>query len=405
MKVDLTARGRLKAPDVSGSAGIEGGAVEYAASGTVLRGITLRAEAVGSAITIREFSAQDATGGRISAQGQASLAPDGGFSLSMDASLDKATLVNTDVATAALSGRLAVTGDSSGVLVKGTLSTGQVQVNIPHRIPPDATPVPVEEVHAPKGMAYAPPAEASGATPPLPVRLDLDIDFPGRIFVRGYGLDSVWDGKLHVGGLASSPTVAGDLNVVRGLIEFFGKQFTLVRGTVTFTGGPPATPRLDIDAQYQGSDITADILVGGDAAHPKVSFSSVPALPQDEILAQVLFGKNVSGLSAPQALQLAQAALALTGKGDALDLMGKTRKLVGLDYLGLGSAKGSDAGQMSITAGKYISDKVYVETSQGLGDQGPRVSVQVDVFPNVTVESTTGADSKTGVGLNWKMDY
>jgi translocation and assembly module TamB len=414
LKADLTARGRLKAPEVSGSIVLENGSVEYADSGTVLRNIVLRVEAAGPAISIREFSASDAGSGKVSAQGQVNFPPDGRFSLAMDISLDKAALVRTDTASATLSGHLAVSGDLSGVLVKGNISTGQVEVNIPHRIPPDVTPVKVHLVHAPQNLqprqAQKPAGEtASGASGtgspgPLPVRLDMDVDFPGHIFVRGYGLDSVWDGRLHVGGTAASPSVSGDINVVRGRIDFFDKPFQLVRGAVSFTG-PPTVPRLDIDAQYQSSDITADILVTGDAVHPKVSFSSVPALPQDEILSRVLFGKSVSGLTAPQALQLAQAAASLTGKGDTLDLLGKTRKLVGLDYLGLGPSKGPDTGQMAITAGKYISDKVYVETSQGLGGQGPKVSVQVDVYPNVTVDSSMGMDSKTGVGLNWKMDY
>ncbi|MFP5222137.1 MAG: translocation/assembly module TamB domain-containing protein [Acidobacteriota bacterium] len=410
LKADLTARGRLSAPDVSGLIGIENGVVEYAASGTVLRNMVLRVEASGSRITIHDFSASDAGSGRVSAQGQMVFPPGGGFSLDMDVVLDKAALLRTDTATAEISGRLAVSGDSSGVLIKGKLSTGQVDVAIPEKIAPDVTPVDVVLVSSHGGRvskerpkAAAAPAPASGTG--LPIRLDIGIDFPGRIFVRGYGLDSVWNGTLHVGGTASSPTVSGDINVVRGRIEFFGKQFTLVRGIVSFTGGPPTAPRLDIDAQNQSSDITADILVTGSAAQPKVSFSSVPALPQDEILARVLFGKSTSGLTAPQAIQLAQAAAALTGRGDALDLLGKTRKLVGLDYLGMGPSKGSDTGQMSVTAGKYISEKVYIETSQGFGGQGPNVSVQVDVYPNVTLDSTIGMDSKTGVGLNWKMDY
>lgn len=408
LKIDLTARGLLKAPDMSGSIGIDNGDVEYAATGTELRNMVLRIEAVGPRITVQEFSASDGATGRLSANGQMTFPADGRFSLAMDVTLDKAALMRSDMVSAVLSGKLTVSGDPSEVLVKGNLSTGQVQVNIPHRMPPDVTPVKVELVNAPKGLAPspAPSEEAPGPAPaPLPIKLDMDVNFPGRIFVRGYGLDSVWDGRLHVGGAANSPALSGNIDVVRGRIEFFDKSFDLVRGTVSFTGGPPTTPRLDVDAQYQNSDITADILVTGDAVHPKVNFSSVPAYPQDEILSRVLFGASVSSLTVPQALQLAQAAASFTSHGDALDLMGKTRKLVGLDYLGLGGGTGQNTGNMSITAGKYISDKVYVETSQGLGDQGPKVTVQVQVFPHMTLDSTTGADSKTGVGLNWKMDY
>jgi len=406
LTADLSARGRLDAPDFSGRIGIENGEMEYAATGTLFKNIKLDVDAQGKTVDLREFSASDAQSGTVFAQGRINLPFGAPFALDARITLDKAALVRMDAVDARLSGTVAVSGGPAGIMAKGNLSTGPVQLNIPQRVPPDAAPVPFTLINTP-GRPPSAPKEAPGA-PVLPVTLDLGIDFPGHIFVRGYGLDSVWDGQLHVSGSAAAPNVTGEITAVRGRLDFFSKPLTLAKGVISFTGGWPINPRLDIDTQYQGQDITAHILVTGDPRRLRVSLTSEPMLAQDEILSHILFGKGASSLSVPQALQLAQAAAALTGQGDAIDIMGKTRKLAGLDYLGVGSdqrKKGPDTGQMAITAGKYISDKVYVETSQGFGGKGPSVSVQVDVFPHVTIDSTMGVDAKTGAGVSWKLDY
>ena len=393
---DLTAKGRIAAPEINGQAGIDKGYFENDVSGTVLRDIALRAEASGSRIVVQDFSASDGSGGTLSGQGQVEITA-GKPSVTGNINMNKAALARTDMLSAIISGNLTVSGDASGLLVKGNLAVGPVNVNIPDRLPPDVVPVQIEEVNAPATKAPA------AVEPSVPVRLDIGLDFPQRIFARGLGLDSVWNGRLHVGGLVLSPSVAGDINLVRGQVDFFGRDFNLVKGVVSFTGDSPPTPRLDVDAQMQRSDITADILITGTADQPKVAFTSVPPLPRNEILSQVIFGQSVSGLTAPQALQLAQAAGTFLGAGNALDLLGKTRKLVGLDYLGVGT-KGK-AGQASLAAGKYVTDKVYVETSQGLGAQSGTVSVEVDLTPHITLDGTVGTDAKTSAGVNWKLDY
>ena len=398
LKADLAAGGTLEAPRISGRMDIENGVIEYAASGTVLHEVALHVDAASAQKAVLRFSATDGAKGTLRVNGSVGLAPERRFPVALDIDLDKAALARTDMASAVVSGRLGVSGDAAGLEVKGDLSAGQVEVNIPDRLPPDVVVIEIEPVGGP--AAAQPPASLPG----IPVRLDCGLDFPERIFVRGQGLDSVWTGRLRVGGTALSPAVTGDINAVRGRIDFFGTDFNLVKGQVTFTGGSPPEPTLDLDAQTQRSGITADVLVTGNAAQPEVAFASDPPLPKEEIISRVLFGQSVSQLSAPQALQLAQAAGAFLGQGNALDLLGKTRKLAGLDYLGVGS-KGSGAGQSSLVAGKYVTDKIYLETGQGLGGNSGTVSVNVDLIPHLTLDSSTGLDSKTSVGLDWKMDY
>ncbi|WP_243438256.1 translocation/assembly module TamB domain-containing protein [Fundidesulfovibrio soli] len=400
LKADFSVAGRLSAPLVSGRATLAGGQADYVTTGTRLRDISLDLEAEGTKLAIKTFTARDAGQGSLTVSGKADLYPQGGFPFEASVVLDKLTPVRMDMATAMLSAKVAAKGNSGGAKVAGSVNVGPVEVNIPDRIPPSAVPIPVEMAGRP-GPAGAKPAAASK---PYPVDLDVSVDFPGRIFVRGMGLDSMWAGNLRVKGTPGEPEIEGDIRIVKGQLDFFGKNFDLARGEVTFTGTNPPVPMLDMEAKTQAGDITASILVSGSATRPKIEFTSDPAVPRDEILARVLFGQSVSSLTPPQALQLAQAVASMSGAGGSLDFLGATRKLAGLDYLGVKST-GKSLGQSTVAAGKYVADGVYVEASQGLAGSSGAVSVEVDVTKNITVESRIGLDSKTGVGVNWKFDY
>lgn len=400
LKADFTVSGRLSAPLVSGRATLNGGQADYVTTGTRLRDITLDLEASGTSATLKTFSARDAGQGRVSVSGKADLSPETGFPFEAAVVVDKLTPVRMDMVTAMLSAKVDVSGGAGGAKVKGGVNVGPVEVAIPNRVPPDATPIQVT-MAGPRGSAPAKPAPPAAS---YPMDLDVAVDFPGRIFVRGMGLDSMWAGNLRVKGTAAQPDIGGAIRIVKGQLDFFGKNFNLARGEVTFHGSTPPVPMLDIEAKTEAGDITASILVSGSAARPSIDFTSDPAVPRDEILARVLFGQSVSSLTPPQALQLAQAVATLSGAGGSLDFLGATRKLAGLDYLGVKSS-GQSLGQSTVAAGKYVADGVYVEASQGLAGTSGAVSVEVDVTKNITIESKIGLDAKTGVGINWKFDY
>lgn len=400
LKADFTVSGRLTAPLVSGRATLNGGQADYVATGTRLRDIVLDLEASGTHATLKTFSARDAAQGSVTVSGKADLSPDAGLPFEASVVVDKLTPVRMDMVTAMLSAKVDISGGAGGAKVKGGVNVGPVEVAIPNRIPPDATPIPVTMSGQPGATAAKPAPPA----PAYPVDLDVAVDFPGRIFVRGMGLDSMWAGNLRVKGTAAQPEIGGAIRIVKGQLDFFGKNFNLARGEVTFLGSTPPMPMLDIEAKTEAEDITASILVSGSAARPSIDFTSDPAVPRDEILARVLFGQSVSSLTPPQALQLAQAVATMSGAGGSLDFLGATRKLAGLDYLGVKST-GQNIGQSTVAAGKYVADGVYVEASQGLAGTSGAVSVEVDVTKNITIESKIGLDAKTGVGINWKFDY
>jgi translocation and assembly module TamB len=190
---------------------------------------------------------------------------------------------------------------------------------------------------------------------------------------------------------------------VRGRFDFLGKRFDIQRGTIAFNGAYPPSPIADIVTEARATDITAQLQLSGSIKNPKLTLTSDPPLPSDEILSRVLFGRTLTTITPFQALTLADAARTLAGGGGP-GVMEKTRKILGVDQLEL-KTDGKEADQATVGAGKYLSDKVYLEVEQGMDPQSSKAKVQVEVTPNITVESEAGANSEGGMGVRWKWDY
>ncbi len=268
------------------------------------------------------------------------------------------------------------------------------------------------------------PSAASSATP-TNVRLNITVYSQGRVFIRGRGLNSEWKGDLQVAGAAGEPSITGNLSVVRGYLDILDKRFNLSRGIIQFHGGSPPTPWLDVVAEARAQDVTARVSLTGNATSPKIEFQSDPPLPQDEVLARVLFGRELGKITPVQALKLANALRVVSGGGDALGFLTDTRKFLGLDQLDIRTPTGNGGGpsgsassldgksnhggggtnDVALGIGKYLTEDIYVDVEKGVGNKTGKVTVQVEITPNLSLETQTGLEGNSGIGLNWKYDY
>ncbi|PJN93251.1 hypothetical protein CNY89_22360, partial [Amaricoccus sp. HAR-UPW-R2A-40] len=118
-------------------------------------------------------------------------------------------------------------------------------------------------------------------------------------------------GGLTVTGPIADVVPVGEFTMRRGRLEILGQRLDFDEGSLQLTGN--LDPQIRFVAQTRASDVTAYVTVTGRVSSPEISFSSQPALPQDEVLARVIFNRSVSQLSAFQIAQLAAAAAELAG--------------------------------------------------------------------------------------------
>src|SRR6185437_2649688 len=151
----------------------------------------------------------------------------------------------------------------------------------------------VEKNRPPDLPASLPPANTSG----LGWALDVTLKADRGVFLKGHGLDTELSLDAHVGGTTSDPVLSGTAHVVRGDYDFAGKRFEFDPTSVVYLSTKAEGVRLDLSATRDDPTLTAQVRIRGTAARPEISLASTPALPNDEVLSQVLFGRTASQLS------------------------------------------------------------------------------------------------------------
>ncbi|WP_294390017.1 translocation/assembly module TamB domain-containing protein [uncultured Sphingomonas sp.] len=391
--------GRLDRPQITGLIRANALRYENETFGTVLSNIAIDGRFTQSELLLNRLTAK-AGGGSISASGHVGLDAASGFPIDVRATLDRAQLARGDDLNATASGTIAITNSrAAGGLIKGDLSIPEARYRI---VLQGGASVPQLTGIRRKG---APATRADeGAALPSNWKLDIGIRADNQIFVEGMGLEAEWRTNMRVTGTATTPSVVGRLEVVRGTYSFAGKRFDLDHGIVTFQGGL-TNPALDIAATTTVDDVTATINITGYAQAPQIAFTSTPALPQDEVLSRLLFGSSVTSLSPTQAIQLAAALNSLRGSGGGgLNPLGKLRSVAGVDRLRVLGAD-EDAGRgTALAAGKYISNDIYVEI---VTDARGFTATQLEIALSraLSVLSQTGSFGGSNVSLRYRKTY
>jgi translocation and assembly module TamB len=199
------------------------------------------------------------------------------------------------------------------------------------------------------------------------------------------------------------PTITGAANMVEGTYDFASKHFEMTRGRISFDGNSPPNPRLDMAATATVNSLTATVSVRGTSLKPEIAFTSVPALPEEELLARILFGDSITQISAPEALQLGAALAALHG-GGGLDPINKLRTAIGLDRLRFVSADAALGRQTGVAVGKYLGRHFYAElVSDGRGYSATNLEFRLSSW--LALLGSVASTGRQSVNAKVSRDY
>jgi translocation and assembly module TamB len=413
--VDIKVGGTLKTPQATGEVTVGEGRYENLQFGTIVNDLSFKAafatgdngrpadgaNAQGLSLSV-ELAGDDGAEGKISARGEIAAVTNAqgnpALTVNVDGKLEQMFVVRSDAAHAQMSGTMSVTGDTSALAVNGRFLIDRAELRLLNSLPPSVADLGDVQM---LGEPVEPPT-TEGEAPPSTVSLDVEVQFPQEIFIRGRGLDSEWGGRIAVTGTAAAPMVVGRIESRRGQLELIGRIFSLNRGQIVFSGAREVDPILGIRLQREANGITGRINVEGTASSPELSFSSTPAVSEDEVLARVLFGRSSGNLSATEALQLAAGVAALT-QGEA-GVVDNVRDSLGLDVLRVesGDAEGESA---SASVGRYVRNGVYVGAKQSLDGKESSVVIEVEVRDDVVLDADVGVSGSGSVGVTWRRNF
>ncbi|MDO5614261.1 MAG: translocation/assembly module TamB domain-containing protein [Paracoccus sp. (in: a-proteobacteria)] len=410
---DLAMRGPPGLDGLSGTVRLLNGRLAEPRLGIRLEALDLTANLSGRRIAV-EGAGNVAAGGRVTVNGPVDL--DAG-SMDVLLTLDNVTIRDPNLYEALLNGSVR----ASGVMAQGLLISGRVAVpNAEIRIPstglggstpiPDITHVgdtrPVRATRAKAGLEPFPGQAAADAgmvgppaTPPAnPPRLDLTIDAPNQIFIRGRGVDAEMGGQMRITGTSRNVVPVGMLELIRGRVDLLGKRFDLTEGRVELQGS--MTPVIRLVAETVQDDVITRIIIDGDASDPDINFEASPDMPEEEVLSQLLFGRGLDNITPLQAAQLANAVAVLAGRGGD-GIVGRLRQGIGLDDLDLAT---DDEGNVQVRAGKYLADNVYTDVA--VGDDGKtQLNLNLDINQSLRARGTVSSDGQSSIGLFYERDY
>jgi translocation and assembly module TamB len=145
--------------------------------------------------------------------------------------------------------------------------------------------------------------------------------------------------------------------------------------------------------------VVVTVSVAGQASDPEVTFSSVPELPQDEVLAHLIFEKGLDELSPVQIARLADAAAGLGGGGG---LLNQLRASTGLDDLDIVT---DEEGAPAVAAGRYVSENVYLGVQGGTSAESSRVTIDLDITDDVKARAAVTPQGNSSLGVFFEREY
>ena len=396
--------GLVRSPRLTGVVRANDLVYENDVYGTRLTNLRVRGVFTNDQLEVTELSAK-AGNGTITGKGFVSLSSAQGFPVQLNLDVNNARLARSEMIATEATGTISVTNTAAGgALVSGTLQLPETRFKIIRQG--------AAKVATLTGVRRKPTSRAARVTGdadaitslPSNWRLDIKLVADDKLYVSGMGLESEWRANLRVTGTSDAPNIAGDMQLIRGTLGFAGRSFELESGRLLFDGGPASNPSIRVVAASEVDGSTVRVNIRGTGQNPAITFSSTPALPQDEIMARILFGNSIGELTAIQAIQLAGSLNALRGGSGGLNPMGVLQSATGLDRLRILGADEKTGRGTAVAFGQYITNDVYVEiVTDARGYTASQI--EISLTRALSVLSQISSQGSSNVNVRYKKDY
>ncbi len=354
--------------------------------GTALDKITMQARLTDDYIDVVSLNAVSLPTGSISGTGKISLSPAVQSSLvlrTQDLVPMKNNMLNVKADSV-----IGLTGNSNALKLAGTIKLNDLLILLPD----------LKTNDTPNLTIIRPSAETTQSqveTIPILERIQTDIavSVTEGAKIVGFGLEGFPFGTLKIHGTLGTPLVDGQINIARGSIELLSKSFKITSGGIHVKKN---NPLFNIQAVHNVDTTEINLSLKGAVKNPDIVLSSKPAVPKDEIIALLFFGKNKNELSPFQGLRLANAVYQLSrgksGAGGTFDVVGNTERLLNIDQLSVNSDANNS---VSVGAGKYISDDIYLATDYNPSTSATAFRLELKLTDTLGINTRLNTSNKS----------
>ncbi|HSX80381.1 MAG TPA: translocation/assembly module TamB domain-containing protein [Candidatus Saccharimonadia bacterium] len=412
LHLDLRLTGTLQHPQVSGTLRVNDGALQLTTTGVRYKDIQVQLVCTGNRLELAQAHAQSGEGTLDLTGGAESV----GLTLrrlNLDLQMQQFTLMHTPALEAVVSAAVALRGSLDEMLATGTVTVAPARVQVSGKLgggldvvqPWQLT---VEGVYG-SGTQQATPETVAPEARPRPtlpfLRADLQLELPHNVWVRSPGTALELSGALTMTKELGEPFVlGGTVETVRGFASFYSGRFAVDQGRVTFTGTPEINPVLDMTVTRAVSGYAVSIHVSGRAKSPQLHLSSIPDLPQADIVTLLVVGKTTDRLTASERSGLSNHAQQIVGNVATGELEQLLAKPLGFDTLDIQT--GDKLGNGKVSVGRYITQDIFLSYERQLGDEkGDKVGVEYSINRHLKVKGSSGNTGDSALDILWRIDY
>ncbi|MBW3098895.1 translocation/assembly module TamB domain-containing protein [Pseudohoeflea coraliihabitans] len=402
--LDMRVGGTLASPDFAGTIRTADGRFIDTRSGIAINDLAADIGLDRQSVNIRSLTGTLSSGGRLTGSGRIGLNAAEGFPADLAVKVAEGRYADGKLVATRFDADLTVTGPLTRLpTLGGTINLGRTTITVPTGLPGSIAHLDVAHRNADADVrrqeARINSADSDGAQGGI--ALDLRLNAPNRIFVRGRGIDAEFGGSLRLRGTTADPIAIGGFDLVRGRLDILGQRLDFDSGRIGFTGA--MIPSLDFAATTRSGTATVTILISGPATRPEFDFTSSPDMPDDEVLAQLVFGRSLTDLSPFQIAQLAAAAAELTGVASGGGLVGSLRKATGIDNLDIKADE--DTGEATVAVGKYLNDRTYLGIEQGASAGSGKATIDLEIGRGLKLRGSASSSGETKGGIFFERDY
>ncbi|MDX2347007.1 MAG: translocation/assembly module TamB domain-containing protein [Legionella sp.] len=301
---------------------------------------------------------------------------------------------------------------------------------------PKARIAPVSFIHVKKLTHDAVLLDEEKSNPnPFNLTTNIALHMGQDITIDVKGIQGHIDGMLNIKQQPKQALTAdGELKLRDGFYEAYGQKLNIEQGELIFMGQQIDNPNIRVratrnfkqtNAQFSGSNqlfdfsaenldtpnlgnnTTVGITASGRVDSPKVKlFSSPPNLSQADILSMLLLGKPVDHASKSGGKILLQAitAMNLNSNGKGVKMIQDLQKATGIDVDVQNSSLGtesSDFSKTSVSVGKSITKRVYLQYSVGLFQENSNVFTLTYLLNKFLSLKVTASDIGNGIDFTY----
>lgn len=250
-------------------------------------------------------------------------------------------------------------------------------------------------------------ANAAPSTSKTVIRVALGDDVT---ITKGTDLEAKLSGMLEV---QSEPktTIAGQIQLLGGILDVSGKQFQIERGTVTFRPNEdPANPTIVATARWDSpAEYSVFAEYRGPVENGKLTLRSEPPLAEDQILTLILFGTPDGNVGSAGGASDASAAAGLVAGTATKGLNRALSKVSNLDVsTRVDTSSGASRPELVVQISPRVAARVTRALAEPTAGQSPdRTFLTLDfrLFLKWSLAAQVGDQGASSLDLVWRHRY